>query len=189
MSARDDDSRSARQIARSKVRKAGDRSARIATQLMKLRDPSIKKLELADELREELMRARAVTSLVARRRAERTLAGELRHHDLVALAKQLDNLDELGNDVAALHRGEHWRARMIAEGTAALAEFPATGDDDAWPRLIAAAQRERDTGKPPGAGRALFRAIVEALKAHDANTAAEAEGAEADSDDESGDDE
>ena len=31
-------------------------------------------------------------------------------------------------------------------------------------RMIDAAQKERDTGKPPGAARALFRFVAEALK-------------------------
>jgi ribosomal 50S subunit-associated protein YjgA (DUF615 family) len=53
---------------------------------------------------------------------------------------------------------------MIEEGVAAAAEFPG-GSDDVLVRMIDAARRERDTGRPPGAARALFRHIVEALRA------------------------
>jgi ribosomal 50S subunit-associated protein YjgA (DUF615 family) len=47
---------------------------------------------------------------------------------------------------------------------AAAATFPG-GAGDELPRLIDAAQRERATGRPPGAARALFRHIANALKA------------------------
>jgi ribosome-associated protein len=165
MSARDDEMKSARQIARSKQRKAGDRSAKLAHQLMQLGAPALKKLELDDDLREAIDRARSVTAHIARRRAERTLAGELRRFDLVALAATLARVHEAGQlDTRDLHLAEHWRARLIEEGLAAAAEFPG-GADEELPRLIDAARRERDTGRPPGAARALFRHVVEALKA------------------------
>lgn len=165
MSARDDGMKSARQIARGHQRKAGDRSTRLANTLMKLSAPAVKKLELEEDLREAVDRARAVTTHIARRRAERTLAGDLRRFDLVALATQLAKVHEADNtDARELHLAEHWRARMIEEGIAAAASFPG-GASEPLPRLIDAAKRERATGRPPGAARALFRHLVEALKA------------------------
>lgn len=159
-----DDSRSARQIARSEQRVAGERSARLASALMKLPAPALAELELHDELRAAIERARAVTSQIARRRAERTLAGDLRRVDLAALDRQLA---AMGNAKAAdarqLHLAEHWRAKLIDEGAAGAAELPG-GVDDELVRLIDAARRERDTGRPPGAAKALFRHIVNALK-------------------------
>ena len=160
-----DDGMSARQIARGKQRKAGDRSTRLANALMKLPAPAVKKLELDEELRDAVDRARAVTTHIARRRAERTLAGDLRRFDLVELAARLAKVHEAGNtDARELHLAEQWRARMIEEGIAAAASFPG-GANDPLSRLIDAAKRERATGRPPGAARALFRHIVEALKA------------------------
>ena len=131
---------------------------------MKLPDSAVKRLELEDGLGEAIARARAITSHIARRRAERALAGDLRRFDLVALAAQLAKLDEGGaTDVADLHLAERWRARLIEEGVAAAAEFPG-GSDDELVRLIDAARRERDTGRPPGAARALFRHVMAGLK-------------------------
>jgi len=161
---RNDDDRTARQIARGKRRQAGDRSARLANALMKLAAPALKKLELDEELRETIERARTVTAHVARRRAERTLAGELRRFDLAELAGQLARLDQAGRtDAHELHLAETWRARLLEGGVAAAATFPG-GAGDELPRLIDAAQRERATGRPPGAARALFRHIANALK-------------------------
>jgi len=166
MSSRDDDDKTARQIARSKQKRAGDRSAALARTLMTLRDATVKKLEIDDELREAIDRARKVTAHIARRRAERTLAGDLRRFDnLGEVEEQIAKIEETGSaDARQFHIAEQWRARMIEEGAAALAEFPG-GADDELPRLIDAARRERDTGRPPGAARALFRHITQLLKA------------------------
>ena len=64
---------------------------------MKLSAPAVKKLELEEDLREAVDRARAVTTHIARRRAERTLAGDLRRFNLVALATQLAKVHEADN--------------------------------------------------------------------------------------------
>ena len=157
------DSRSRRQLAKAARRRAGDRSADLARDLMQLKPAALAKLEVEDELREEIDRARAIPSLSARRRAERALAGTLRRFDLDELATQLANIAETGAASAQpFHLGEHWRTRLL-EDDAALAEFPHPLPE--LPVLIANARRERDTGKPPGAKRALFRAIMAALTA------------------------
>ena len=159
-----DDTRNARQLARSKQKRAGDRSARLANTLMKLAAAKLAKLPLDEELREVVDRARAISSNIARRRAERSLAGELRRYDLADIDDQLAKLEQgAGAEVRQLHEAEKWRARLIEEGIAALAEFPG-GSDDRLPALIEAARRERATGLPRGAARQLFRHVVERLK-------------------------
>jgi ribosomal 50S subunit-associated protein YjgA (DUF615 family) len=126
------------------------------------------KLGLDEDLRVAVDRARAVTAHVARRRAERTLAGDLRRIDLVALAARLAQVQTTGAaEPQQFHLAEQWRARMLEEGLAAAAEFPG-GVTEPLPQLIAWAQRERLTGKPPGAARALFRHIAAVLKAQPA---------------------
>ena len=121
------------------------------------------KAELDDELREAIERARAVPSHIARRRAERTLAGELRRRELGEIEAALAKVAEGANtDVRRFHLAEEWRAKLIEEGIAAAAQFPVPTDDE-LPRLVDAAQRERATGKPPGASRALFRHLMKLL--------------------------
>jgi ribosome-associated protein len=157
--------KSDREIARSKVKREGDRSARIARQLMQLKDALVRKLEIDLELKDVINAARAISSLPARRRAERTLAGELRRYDLADLDAKLGKLHEAGNiDAQALHLAEQWRARLIEEGITAAAELAYRGDEAELVRLIDAARKERDTAKPPGAQRKLFRHVVELLK-------------------------
>jgi ribosome-associated protein len=131
---------------------------------MKLRAQDLTKLELDEGLREAIDRARSVTSHKARRRAERTLAGDLRRRDLAEIAAQLARIDDGGKaDARQFQLAEQWRARLIDEGIATLPAFPGGGDVE-LPRLIDAAQRERATGRPPGAARALFRRVLELLK-------------------------
>lgn len=161
-----DEERSRRQIARRKVRVAGDHSARLAKTLMELPASTIDKLELDEELRASVDVARAVTSNNARRRAERGLAGDLRGlEDLADLDARIANIQETGMAAPRLFQlAERWRARLIDEGEAAAGELPG-GPSPELVTLIANAQRERDTGRPPGAARALFRHVIARLEA------------------------
>lgn len=182
MADRDDRDESRRQIARRQQRRAGDRSARLANALMKLPAWALGKLGLDEDLRASVDRARAVTAHIARRRAERTLAGDLRRIDLVALDARLAQVQVTGAaEPQQFHLAEQWRARMIEDGLPAAAEFPG-GAAEPLPQLIASAQRERLTGKPPGAARALFRHIAAVLKAQSAIPVAGGEPATTDED-------
>lgn len=158
------DDENPRVIAKRQKRAAGDRSATLARTLMQLPDTTIEKLELGEDLQHEVEQARKITSQIARRRAERSLAGALRGEDLVELQRKIENVQETGSAEPRLfHQAEQWRARLIEEGLAAAAEFPG-GAVDPLPQLIQNARRERDTGKPPGAARALFRHVMAVLR-------------------------
>ena len=131
---------------------------------MEMSDAVFAKLDLDEELRDEIEEARRVTSAIARRRAERTLAGVLRGVDIADVQQRMANVEATGSaDPRLFHAAEKWRARLIEEGSAAAAEFPG-GYVDPLPQLIQNARRERDTGKPPGAARALFRHVMSVLK-------------------------
>lgn len=162
---RDDESR--RQTAKREKREAGDRSARVARQLMDLSDATFARLDLDDDTRDEIATARKVSSPIARRRAERSLAGYLRGIDIADLQQRMANVEATGSaDPRLFHAAERWRTRLIEEGSAAADEFPG-GNVDPLPTLIQNARRERDTGKPPGAARALFRHVMSVLKSAD----------------------
>ncbi len=181
-----DDGETKRQVARRERRDAGDSSEKLAHDLMGLQPSSLAKLGLDEDLLEVIIKARAVTALVARRRAERTVAGALRRIDLAALAARLENIRITGvGDPRRLHQAERWRTRLLDEDDAPAA-FRAsfrTASHQALPRLVEEARAERTTGKPPGAGRALFRhinavlddAATEAALADDAKAEAEAD--------------
>lgn len=177
-----DDGKSARQIARGQTKRAGDRSARLARALMEIKDSTLKRMTLDDELREKIVDARRVTSHVARRRAERALAGELRRWDLPPIDAELARVQQNTGDVEELHLAERWRAALI-EGSSDLERYPYDFDDELL-RLIEAARKERDVGKPPGAGRALFRKVIDQIRGA---KAAAAPASEAEDDDDAAD--
>jgi ribosome-associated protein len=183
MSDRDDREASRRQIARRERRDAGEQSARVAHKLMKLPESVLGKLDVEEDLRDAIVRARAVTAQNARRRAERTLAGDLRGVDLDALETGIANVQAVGvTEPRLLHLAERWRARLIEEGTAGAAGFPG-GAADPLPTLIQQARRERETGKPPGAARALFRHVMAVLKAQSTKTSTPAPADDRDAED------
>lgn len=159
-----DDQEPRRRIAKRQRRAAGEGSARLAKALMELPESALGKLGLDEDLRAAVDRARAVTAHGARRRAERTLAGELRRAELGDLEERMTSAQAGGGaEVRLFHLAERWRARLL-EGSAAVAEVPG-GDPQALEVLLEQARRERDTGRPPGAARALFRHILALLKA------------------------
>lgn len=182
----DDDSRSNREIKRGKVRREGDRTAKLARALMDLKAPVLKRLEIDEELRDAIDRARTVTAPIARRRAERTLAGDLRRFDTADLDAKLQKVHDGNVDEQQFHLAERWRAKLIAEGIGAAKTLPG-GETPELVRMIDAARKEKETGKPPGASRALFRHVAEILKVARRNAelaAVESDDAPADDEDE-----
>lgn len=133
---------------------------------MKMSDSALARLRLDDDLRTEVDRARKVSSPIARRRAERSLAGTLRSADLDELESRLANVKAGGDAETRLFKmAEGWRERLIDETTIA-ADVPGGSSPDLH-RLIHDARRERDTGRPRGAARALFRHVFAELKAQE----------------------
>ena len=81
-----------------------------------------------------------------------------------------DALDAGGDasrrEVAAMHRVEAWRDRLLAEGDAALAELLDThpaADGQLLRQLVRNTLEERKRNKPPRAFRELFRELRELM--------------------------
>jgi len=159
----DEPEESRRQTLRRQQRADSERSARLAKKLMTMSNATLDRLGLDEELTKTIARSRSITKK-ARRRAERFLAAELMSEDLDALEKRIADVAETGAAEPRLFkRAEAWRARLIEENDAAT-EFPG-GAQQELRDLIHQARRERDTGKPRGAQRALFRHVFAVLKA------------------------
>ncbi len=158
---------SRRQLVKRDQRIKGDASARVAHTLMALPASSIPKLELEEDLLEALTRARKITSMIARRREERAVSAALRRIDIPALEARMQSVAANGvADLRLFQAAEAWRERLIADaGALALfrKQFPPAVRLN-LEMLITNAQRERTTGKPPGAARALFRSVIAAMK-------------------------
>lgn len=140
----------------------------LAQTLAALSDAELSRVPLAYELRDEVLRTRAVTSHIARKRATQFLAKQLRKLDDEAIepirAALAHDRAQAHHETAELHRLETWRDRLIAEGDAALDELIAShpsADRQHLRQLVRNARAERDRDKPPHAYRELFRELRE----------------------------
>lgn len=126
-------------------------------------------LPLSDRLRAALEQARCIRSHEARRRQLQYIGKLMRTEDTAAILLVLQQEARTASRSAQqLHALERWRAELIEPDNAAidrlLARYPQI-DSAALRPLIAAARSEQATGKPRGAGRALFRHLATIVKA------------------------
>ena len=142
----------------------------LGDRLSALSDAQLDRLPIPDELLPHIRDTRRITSHVARKRQLAFLAKQMRREDDATLAAIRDALDAGGasarREVAAMHRLETWRERLLADGDAALAELLAehpAADRQRLRQLVRNALEERGRGKPPHAYRELFRELRELL--------------------------
>ena len=145
---------------------------KLAQTLADLSDAQLALVPLADELRAEVVRTRAVTQQIARKRQSQYLAKQMRKLDdaeLDAIRAALEHdREHARRETAALHRVEQWRERLIGEGDAALSEllqqFP-SADRQHLRQLVRNARIEREQNKPLHAFHELFRTLRQLLLA------------------------
>lgn len=135
----------------------------LAVQLIDLPEKEKLKLGLNDKISAALQEARGMKASGAKNRLMKHITNLLAKEDLTSVLSYLDEKNNrLRQDNRKFHQLEQWRNRMIEEGDGALQsfvdEYPAT-DRQQVRQLLRAAQREHDTGKPPGAGKKLFRVL------------------------------
>lgn len=139
----------------------------LAEQMTLLSDAELQRLEVDERLRSAIDLVRPMRPSGARNR-------QLRHctkfMDNTALADvQYYLADRQSRRLAAnreLHAIERWRDRLVNEGDKALQsllENHEALDRQHLRQLCRDAGREKETGKPAGAGRKLFRYLREAL--------------------------
>src|SRR5690348_5549016 len=146
----------------------------LAKQLVELPPSRVARLDLPDEVAEEIGNVRRITSHIARKRELSYLAKLMRRHDEEAFATaraSLANDREAGaREAAATHRLEALRERLLDEGDAALSELVAAHPDldrQHLRALIRQARSEREANKPLQAYRELFRILRELKRASD----------------------
>ena len=144
----------------------------LGQQLVALTDAQLAKLPVPESLLPHIRESRRITSHIAHKRQLAFLATQMRREDDEVLEAIRDALDEKGDaarrEVAAMHRVEAWRDRLLAEGDAALAEligqYP-DADRQALRQLVRNTLEERKRNKPPRAFRELFRHLRELILA------------------------
>ena len=142
----------------------------LAEKLVALAPAHLAKLPIPEELLEHIHETQRITSHIAHKRQLQFLAKQMRRESDETLDAIRDAM-EVGGDAARretaiLHKVETWRARLLEDGDAALAdllsEFPAA-DRQHLRQLVRNAGEERKKNKPPHAFRELFRELRELL--------------------------
>ena len=163
----------------------------LCEQLVALTPAQLAKLPVPEELLPHLREAKRITSHIAHKRQLAFLAKQMRREDDETLERIRDALDAGGDaarrEIAAMHRVEAWRDRLLAEGDTALAEllnaYP-DADGQLLRQLTRNTLEERKRNKPPRAFRELFRELRELMLGALAATDDPAASDEADDDDE-----
>ena len=166
MRGRDQDTGEFLSPSRSQQRREALEVLELAEKLAGLTPTQLARLPIPDDLLPHLEQTRKITAHIARKRQLAFLAKQMRREDDETLEAIRDALDEDGvaarRQVAAMHRVEAWRDRLLAEGDAALAalleEYPAA-DRQHLRQLVRNANEEKLRGKPPRAFRELFREL------------------------------
>ena len=178
MRGRDEDTGEFLSSSRSQQRREALGVLELAEKLASLTPTQLARLPIPDSLQPHLEQTRRITAHSARKRQLAYLAKQMRREDDETLDAIRDALDEDGvaarREVAAMHRVEAWRERLLAEGDAALAELldehPAA-DRQHLRQLVRSTLEERKRNKPPRAFRELFRELRNLLLAGSAEAA------------------
>ncbi len=164
----------------------------LATQLVAMQPSRLAKLDLPDDVRDEITRTRNITAHIAHKRQLAFLAKVMRRYDDEAFASVRaelgENREKQRQENAAMHRLEAMRDRLIAEDEAALSELISEHpqvDRQHLRSLVRKARIEKETpNKPPRAYREIFQLLKDLASGSEsaAEKAAEHEDGSADED-------
>ena len=178
MRGRDEDTGEFRGDSRSQQRRAALEVLTLGEKLVALTPAQLAKLPVPESLIPHIEESKRITSHIAHKRQLAFLAKQMRREDdatLDAIREAMDaNSDGARREVAAIHRVEDWRARLLADGDSALSEllgdYP-EADRQRLRQLIRNAKEERLKNKPPHAYRELFRELRELVLGADSGLA------------------
>lgn len=153
------------EISKSQRKRELNELKQLGLKLLDFSDDALRQLDLPEILLEALLTAKKINSNVARKRQLQYVGKLMKDIDAqpikaVVQAREHQQL----TSTREFHRLESLRDALLVEGDAALpqvlAEFPRT-DRQHLRKLVRQARKERETGQPPGASRALFRYLRE----------------------------
>jgi ribosome-associated protein len=166
MRGRDDETGEFLGPSRSQQRREALEVLSLGEKLVALTDAQLAKLPVPESLLPHIRECRRITAHIAHKRQLAFLAKQMRREDDETLEAIRDALDEHGDagrrEVAAMHRAEAWRERLIEGGDAALTalldEHPGA-DRQRVRQLVRNTIDERTRNKPPRAYRELYREL------------------------------
>jgi len=166
MRGRDEDTGEFFSPSRSQNRREALEVLALAEKLVALTEAQLAKLPVPEALLPHIRETKRITAHVAHKRQLAFLAKQMRREDEDALETLRDAMDENGEaarrEVAAMHRVEQWRERLLDNGDAALAElldeYP-QADRQRLRQLVRNTLEERKRNKPPHSFRELYREL------------------------------
>lgn len=170
MRGRDDETGEFFSPSRSQNRREALEVLALGEKLVALSEAQLSKLPVPESLLPHIRECKRITAHIAHKRQLAYLAKQMRREDDDVLEAIRDALDEDGEaarrEVAAMHRIEAWRERLLDDGDAALAqlldEYP-TADRQHLRALVRGALDERRKNKPPRQFRELYRELRELM--------------------------
>ncbi|UJB20770.1 MULTISPECIES: ribosome biogenesis factor YjgA [Lysobacter] len=151
---------------RSQNRREALETLALGEKLVSLTEAQLAKLPVPEALLPHIRDCKRITSHVAHKRQLAFLAKQMRREDDAAMDALRDALDENGEaarrEIAAMHRIEQWRERLLVDGDSALAEllseYPGA-DRQRLRQLARNTLEERKRNKPPHSFRELYREL------------------------------
>jgi ribosome-associated protein len=170
MRGRDDETGEFLSPSRSQNRRDALEVLALGEKLVSLTEAQLAKLPVPESLLPHIRECKRITAQIAHKRQLQYLAKQMRREDDDVLDAIRDALDEKGDaarrEVAAMHRIETWRERLLEGGDAALAELldeHPEADRQVLRQLVRNTLEERKRNKPPRAFRELYRELRDLL--------------------------
>lgn len=166
MRGRDEETGEFLDISRSQNRRDALDVLALGEKLVSLTPAQLARVPVPEDLLPHIAEAKRITAHIAHKRQLAFLAKHMRREDeatLDAIRDALDvNSETSRREVAALHRAEDWRERLLKDGDKALStlleEYP-QADRQQLRTLVRNAQAERTKNKPPRAFRELYQVL------------------------------
>ena len=153
---------------RSRLKREAEALQALGLELVKLNASQLAEIPMPERLHDAVMEARRIKSHGALRRQMQFVGRVMREIEAEPIQQALERLRNRDRAAASrFHQLERWRDRLIDEGDKALAEWfdeHPESDRQHMRQLVRNAAKEKKTGKPAGAGRALFRYVREVVE-------------------------
>ncbi len=153
---------------KSQVKREMHAMQELGRRLTELKPHQLEKLNLTDEMRKALDEAHRHTARGALKRHLSFVGKLMRDQDVEAIQAYLDRLDSSSQAHAQFfHQMERWRDRLLTgqpDQQQAFMEAYPDADRQTIRQLVRQAGKEAAEGKPPAAGRKLFKLIREVIE-------------------------
>lgn len=165
-----------RRPSKSALKREAHELQRLGDALLALRPEQLASVPLDEKLRDAIELGKRIRSREALRRQRQLIGKLMRDADAQAIRDALD-ATSAGHraEVALARAAEDWRERVLVDATALAAfrrRFGGQADDASLERLVEQARAERAEHRSGGAYRNLYRSLLAAMRAHEAEASA-----------------